>query len=56
MLPKSQEVEATPPTFKQVLVAMHFLSIIDTLSPPMYHTLSPLSELPFCFAFGCGFV
>lgn len=49
-------VTASPPISKQVSVAMHFLSITGTLSPPTYPTFSPMSSLPFCFAFGCGFV
>lgn len=41
---------------KQVPVGTHFLSRTGTPSPPMYHLLSPLLALLFCFAFACGFV
>lgn len=49
-------ITTRPPTFKQVPVAMDFLSIMGTLSPQMHDRFSSLTSLPFCFAFGCGFV
>lgn len=47
-LPHAAQIPSgvTAPTSKQVSVAMHFLSITGTLSPPTYHTFSPVSSLP----------
>lgn len=43
-------VIALTSTFKQMFVAVHFLSITGKLSLPSCHTLPPLSSLPFRFA------